>query len=144
MAMEQPGSGLTWLAMRRNHLGNVAALLQQLALGQIPLTHDAFHELQPWRVAAHLEELLVACGVLPAVGAKMAEFESFRILAEQGLRAIGDDPARRRRLELMRDMYAFMMDRCPISQADAPPPARRPGGARRTPGRHGRLPSEVS
>ncbi|MCF6466851.1 MarR family transcriptional regulator [Nonomuraea sp. MG754425] len=45
---------------------------------------------------------------------KMAEFESFRALAEQGLQAVGDDPARRRRLELMRDMYAFMMDRFPI------------------------------
>ncbi|MFI6928587.1 GbsR/MarR family transcriptional regulator [Nonomuraea spiralis] len=48
-----------------------------------------------------------------AFRAKMAEFESFRALAEQGLRAVGDDPARRRRLELMRDMYAFMMDRFP-------------------------------
>lgn len=48
-----------------------------------------------------------------AFRAKMAEFEGFRALAEQGLRAVGDDPARRRRLELMRDMYAFMMDRFP-------------------------------
>ncbi|MFG1616385.1 GbsR/MarR family transcriptional regulator [Nonomuraea wenchangensis] len=48
-----------------------------------------------------------------AFRAKMAEFESFRALAEQGLKAVGDDPARRRRLELMRDMYAFMMDRFP-------------------------------
>lgn len=48
-----------------------------------------------------------------AFRAKTAEFESFRTLAEQGLRAVGDDPARRRRLELMRDMYAFMMDRFP-------------------------------
>jgi hypothetical protein len=43
----------------------------------------------------------------------MAEFESFRALAEQGLKAVGDDPGRRRRLELMRDMYAFMMERFP-------------------------------
>ena len=35
-AMEQPGSGLAWLAMGRNHPGNAAALLQRLALGQIP------------------------------------------------------------------------------------------------------------
>ncbi|PSK98435.1 DNA-binding transcriptional regulator GbsR (MarR family) [Murinocardiopsis flavida] len=48
-----------------------------------------------------------------AFRAKMAEFEGFRALAEQGLDAVGDDPARRRRLELMRDMYAFMMDRFP-------------------------------
>ena len=50
---------------------------------------------------------------LRAFRAKLAEFEGFRALAEQGLRAVGDDPARRRRLELMRDMYAFMMDRFP-------------------------------
>ncbi|WP_165977766.1 hypothetical protein [Nonomuraea diastatica] len=43
----------------------------------------------------------------------MAEFGGFRALAEQGLKAVGDAPARRRRLELMRDMYAFMMDRFP-------------------------------
>jgi DNA-binding transcriptional regulator GbsR (MarR family) len=48
-----------------------------------------------------------------AFRAKMAEFESFRKLADQGLRAVGDDPGRRRRLELMRDMYAFMMERFP-------------------------------
>lgn len=49
-----------------------------------------------------------------AFRAKVAEFESFRALAEQGLKAVGDDPARCRRLELMRDMYAFMMDRSPV------------------------------
>ncbi|MET9251112.1 hypothetical protein [Nonomuraea sp. NPDC003709] len=75
VAMEQPGSGLTWQAIRRNHPGNVAQLLQQLALGQIPLTHDALHELQPWRVAAHLEELLVVCGVLPAVDKYICSFQ---------------------------------------------------------------------
>lgn len=48
-----------------------------------------------------------------AFRAKMAEFEGFLALAEQGLRAVGDDPERRRRLELMRDMYAFMIDRFP-------------------------------
>ncbi|GAA3089361.1 GbsR/MarR family transcriptional regulator [Nonomuraea salmonea] len=48
-----------------------------------------------------------------AFRAKLAEFDGFRALAEQGLRAVGDDPVRRRRLELMRDMYAFMMDRFP-------------------------------
>ncbi|MEV0584557.1 MarR family transcriptional regulator [Nonomuraea sp. NPDC050310] len=48
-----------------------------------------------------------------AFRAKMAEFAAFRALAEEGLRAVGDDPARRRRLELMRDMYVFMMERFP-------------------------------
>jgi DNA-binding MarR family transcriptional regulator len=39
---------------------------------------------------------------------RMAEFAAFTELAERGLAAVGDDPVRRRRLELMRDMYAFM------------------------------------
>ncbi|MFI0425152.1 hypothetical protein [Spongiactinospora sp. 9N601] len=73
--MEKPGSGLAWLTMRRNHPGNAAALLQRLALGQIPLTHDAFHELQPWRAAAHLEELLMSSGVLPAVDKYICSFQ---------------------------------------------------------------------
>ncbi|CAL9369245.1 HTH-type transcriptional regulator MmpR5 [Nocardiopsis dassonvillei] len=48
-----------------------------------------------------------------AFRAKMAEFDRFRALAERGLAAVGDDPARRERLELMRDMYGFMADRFP-------------------------------
>lgn len=40
-------------------------------------------------------------------------FEAFRALAAHGLQAVGDAPARRRRLELMRDMYGFMMERFP-------------------------------
>ncbi|MBF8190350.1 MarR family transcriptional regulator [Nonomuraea sp. K274] len=48
-----------------------------------------------------------------AFRAKMAEFEQFTRLAERGLRAVGDDPARRKRLENMRDMYAFMAERFP-------------------------------
>ncbi|MFY7065771.1 GbsR/MarR family transcriptional regulator [Nocardiopsis changdeensis] len=48
-----------------------------------------------------------------AFRAKMAEFDRFRALAERGLAAVGDDPRRRERLELMRDMYGFMADRFP-------------------------------
>ncbi|MFE3907355.1 hypothetical protein ACFXPY_45865 [Streptomyces sp. NPDC059153] len=47
--------------------GNASERLRQLGLGQIPLTHDAFHGPKPWRSAAHLEELLMASGILPAV-----------------------------------------------------------------------------
>jgi DNA-binding MarR family transcriptional regulator len=43
-----------------------------------------------------------------AFRAKMAEFTTFAQLAEQGLAAVGDNPRSRARLELMRDMYAFM------------------------------------
>ncbi|MEJ2578600.1 MAG: MarR family transcriptional regulator [Kineosporiaceae bacterium] len=40
--------------------------------------------------------------------ARMAEFEAFTALATRGLAVVGDDPGLRLRLELMRDMYAFM------------------------------------
>ncbi|MEU8109190.1 MarR family transcriptional regulator [Nonomuraea muscovyensis] len=43
-----------------------------------------------------------------AFRAKMTEFAAFTALAEHGLRAVGDAPGPRRRLESMRDMYAFM------------------------------------
>ncbi|MGJ6968631.1 hypothetical protein ACSDR0_42665 [Streptosporangium sp. G11] len=75
VAMERPASGLAWLAMRPGHLGNASALLQRLARGQIPLTHDAFHELQPWRTIAHLEELLVTSNVLPAADKYICSFQ---------------------------------------------------------------------
>ncbi|MFD9409392.1 hypothetical protein ACFWBN_20580 [Streptomyces sp. NPDC059989] len=69
VAMDKPNSGLAWSALRHDQPGNASQRLRQLALGQIPLTHDAFHELQPWRSAAHLEALLMASGVLRDGGA---------------------------------------------------------------------------
>ncbi|MBA2810896.1 hypothetical protein E0500_026730 [Streptomyces sp. KM273126] len=75
VAMDKPGSGLSWLDMRRDQPGNASQVLRRLGLGQIPLTHDAFHELQPWRAAAHLEELLMASGVLPAVEKYICSFQ---------------------------------------------------------------------
>ncbi|MBD0676009.1 hypothetical protein [Streptomyces sp. CBMA156] len=74
-AMDKPRSGLAWLEMRRGHPGNASQLLRRLGLGEIPLTHDAFHELQPWRAAAHLEELLMASKVLPAVDKYICSFQ---------------------------------------------------------------------
>ncbi|GHB03482.1 hypothetical protein GCM10010330_67160 [Streptomyces tendae] len=73
--MDKPSSGLAWLAMRRSQPTNASRLLQQLGLGQISLTHDAFHELQPWRTAAHLEELLMTSGVLPTVDKYLCSFQ---------------------------------------------------------------------
>ncbi|MEU3051267.1 hypothetical protein ABZ705_33050 [Streptomyces sp. NPDC006984] len=75
VAMDKPSSGVAWLALRHDQPGNPSQRLRQLGLGQIPLTHDAFHELQPWRSAAHLEELLMACGVLPAVDKYICSFQ---------------------------------------------------------------------
>lgn len=75
VAMDKPSSGLAWLALRRDQPGNASERLRQLGLGQIPLTHDAFHGLKPWRSAAHLEELLMASGVLPAVDKYICSFQ---------------------------------------------------------------------
>ncbi|MGW1988368.1 hypothetical protein ACWCPJ_39020 [Streptomyces collinus] len=75
VAMDEPRSGLAWLAMRRGQPGNASQMLRRLGLGQLSLTHDAFHELQPWRAAAHLEELLMASGVLPAVDKYICSFQ---------------------------------------------------------------------
>ncbi|MFG2417827.1 hypothetical protein ACGFWD_02030 [Streptomyces sp. NPDC048448] len=75
VAMDKPRSGLAWLEMRRNRPENASEMLRRLVLGQIPLTHDAFHELQPWRAAAHLEELLMASGVLPSADKYLCSFE---------------------------------------------------------------------
>ena len=74
-AMDRPASGLAWLEMRPGQPGNAAQMLRQLGLGQIPLAHDAFHQLQPWRTAAHLEELLMASGVLPAADKYICSFQ---------------------------------------------------------------------
>jgi hypothetical protein len=38
---------------------------------------------------------------------------AFADLAERGLAVLGDDPTQRLRLELMRDMYAFMAEEFP-------------------------------
>ncbi|MDX2527097.1 hypothetical protein [Streptomyces europaeiscabiei] len=75
VAMDKPCSGLAWLALRHDQPGNASERLRQLGLGQIPLTHDAFHELQPWRSAAHLEELLMTSGVLPAADKYICSFQ---------------------------------------------------------------------
>ncbi len=75
VTMDKPGSGLAWLDMRRGQLGTASQLLRRLGLGEIPLTHDAFHKLQPWRAASHLEELLMACGVLPAADKHLCSFQ---------------------------------------------------------------------
>ncbi|MFJ1594902.1 hypothetical protein ACIOD0_32335 [Kitasatospora albolonga] len=75
VAMDKPRSGLAWLEMRRGQPGNASQMLRRLGLGENPVTHDAFHELQPWRAAAHLEELLMASGVLPAVDKYVCSFQ---------------------------------------------------------------------
>jgi len=70
LAMGNPLSGLTWLCN-----GSPAGLLQGLGRGEIELTHEAFHGIQPWRAAAHLRDLLMACGILPAIDKQVCSLE---------------------------------------------------------------------
>ncbi|MDQ1287121.1 MAG: hypothetical protein QG622_686 [Actinomycetota bacterium] len=60
---------------------------------------------------------------------RMTEFTAFTDLATRGLDMVGDDPERRRRLELMRDMYAFMGEEFPrlLDRWDALVRARKDG-----------------
>jgi hypothetical protein len=88
LAMDNPLSGLTWLYRREDRAGSASDLLRRLARGEIELTHEAFNALQPWRTAAHLRDLLMACGALPAVDRQVCGFE--RWLAVH-LAGIADD-----------------------------------------------------
>jgi hypothetical protein len=73
--MDNPLSGLAWVSSRHGRSAGAADRLQGLGRGDIELTHEAFHRLQPWRVAAHLRELLMACDVLPRVDKQVMLFE---------------------------------------------------------------------
>lgn len=79
LAMNNPRSGLSWLNPGKGKERTPADLLRELARGEIALTHEAFHTLQPWRAAAHLRELLTACGVLPMIDKQICAFERWLI-----------------------------------------------------------------
>ena len=68
--MQRPESGLAWLTNPQPR-----ALLQDLAAGRHALTHEAFQQLPNWRTAAHLRDILMQCGVLPAVDRQLMLFE---------------------------------------------------------------------
>ncbi|WP_202798798.1 hypothetical protein [Saccharopolyspora spinosa] len=55
--------------------GAAANLLRGLGSGEIPLTHEGFHQLLPWRAAAHLRELLMTCGLLPVIDKQICLLE---------------------------------------------------------------------
>lgn len=76
---DNPVSILNGLHMRKGKIGAPDDLMRRLGRGEIELTHEAFHTLQPWRAAAHLRELLMACGVLPAVDKQLCLFESWLV-----------------------------------------------------------------
>lgn len=79
LATDRPLSGLAWLDRSKGSPGSTADLLRRLGRGDIELTHEAFHSLQPWRAAAHLRELLMTCGILPAIDKQICSFERWLI-----------------------------------------------------------------
>lgn len=107
------GRTMGWLLLEPS--GDAAELSSQLAvakssvsvaLGQLDRVGlvERFHRTGERRDRYRLAEDVFA----RAFRSRMTEFTAFVDLAERGLEAVGDDPQRRRRLELMRDMYAFM------------------------------------
>ena len=75
LAMDNPLSGVGWLFTRKGQAGSPEDLLRCLGRGEIGLTHEAFQRVENWRAATHLRELLMACGVLPAIDKQVWLFE---------------------------------------------------------------------
>ena len=71
VSMPQPTLCRNWL---RNN-AHARNYLRSLARGEIPLTHEALLDLPSWRTAAHLCDLLMAVGALPAVDRQILLFE---------------------------------------------------------------------
>ena len=70
-SMDKPRAGLIWLQNPK-----VPQLLGDLATGRIPLTHEGLHAAASWRTAAYLRDLLMTCGVLPAIDKQLAHYEA--------------------------------------------------------------------
>src|SRR5487761_1635207 len=71
-AMETPDTGLTWIAA-----AHVRELLAGLATGKVALTHQALAAQPHWRAVAHLRDLLMSCGVLPAADKQLLHFQAW-------------------------------------------------------------------
>ncbi len=83
LAMPKPDRALNWL----HNNPRLPGYQQALARGEVPLTHDGLHSLDSWRTAAHLRDLLMACGALPTVDRQIPLFEGW---TRQRLAALAD------------------------------------------------------
>jgi hypothetical protein len=134
IAMPDPWKGWMWL--RGAH---VQQLLSDLATGRIAVTHEALHQLPNWRTVAYIRDLLMTCGVLPALDKQLLHFETW--LAHR-LTELDSDPSER----LLRQFATWRLlpglrktGRCPPAhpgrknrrQREAHPGPRVPGLARR-------------
>jgi hypothetical protein len=82
--MPKPHPALNWL---RNN-PRLPDCLRVLARDELPLTHDGLHHLDSPRTAAHLRDLLMACGALPAVDRQILLFQGW---TRQRLATRGED-----------------------------------------------------
>jgi hypothetical protein len=81
-SMDKPKSGLKWVTTLA-----VRDLLQNLASGRVALTHEAFQQLPSRRTATYLRDLLMQCGVLPAVDRQLLLFERWLTEPSRPLRS---------------------------------------------------------
>src|SRR5487761_1492397 len=81
-AMETPDTGLTWIAA-----AHVRELLAGLATGKVALTHQALAAQPHWRAVAHLRDLLMSCGVLPAADKQLLHCQAWQQLPRLRARA---------------------------------------------------------
>jgi len=109
LAMPKPDRALNWL----HNNPRLPGYLQALAHGKVPLTHDGLHSLDSWRTAAHLRDLLMACGTLPPVNRQIMLFEGWDP-------ATPDRPRRRSRHPAA----------APVRHLATTPPAARRGATR--------------
>jgi hypothetical protein len=84
-----PNPKSTWMWLRRPH---VHTLITDLATGALPLTHKALHELPNWRTVAHLRDLLMAAGALPAIDEQLLHHQTW---LTHRLGELRDDPHQR-------------------------------------------------
>ncbi|TDD60013.1 hypothetical protein E1263_13025 [Kribbella antibiotica] len=71
-AMSRPRSGILWLSKP-----HVPPILQALAKGNVPLTHEGLSRLTPWRSVVHVRDLLISCGILPPIDRYLFLFEQW-------------------------------------------------------------------
>ncbi|WKK24059.1 hypothetical protein QZH56_36260 [Streptomyces olivoreticuli] len=76
MELDRPKSRL--IRLRRP---NVLRLLQDLASGRVPITHEGLQQQEHWRTANHVPDLLMESSVLPQVDRRLLLYE--RRLAER-------------------------------------------------------------
>lgn len=79
LTMTEPLSGLTWLNARKGDDDSTVNLLRGLARGDIAPTHEALNTVTPPQAAEHLRDLLMTCGVLPAVDKRLCALERWLI-----------------------------------------------------------------